>query len=220
MPMESEFSVDELPNITASLVDGNTPPGALPVPLVIYQQMLKSFVKPGTPTMTNWMKRGWRMLHAIRPANPVEEVLAAQLILTEARLAYLQHFALQQTTQKNIRLFNDLCNHALNSLGHLVHSIVEQRRPRRKHYVTVRSANIAKKQIVNNFRSSHDARRPKKLAAGVSALPEKSEPAPPLPPDAGGSRINSQTDSPNPALEISLGTDNGNRQTDQQPERP
>jgi hypothetical protein len=219
MPTEPEKTDADLPNVNPAAIHGDTAPGVLPPPMVIYQMMLKSFVKAGSPTMTNWMQRGWRLLHAMAPASPAEEVIASQLILTEARLAYLQHFALVQTTHKNIRLFHELCNQTLNSLGRVVHSLTEHRRPRRRSYVTVRSANIARKQIVNHFPRRKNVRRLQSLSADVPAVRKETK-APPVPIEPAISVLIPSTDSETKALATQQRPENPDRQTDQQPKRP
>jgi hypothetical protein len=206
--MQSQAPVPGLPEL-ADMTDA-----ALPSAMMTYKNMLKSFVKQDSPAFTNYMKRGWRMLRDLKPADPVEEILAVQLLHQEARLAYLNHFALEQNTRQNIQMFHVLCDHALFSLNRTARTFGDYRRPRQTSFLAVRHANIVEKQIVTNFGRRKNAKRLGKSVSGQAKKPNQ------LSVDPARIGNSPQTDPPHPALEKSEGPENVHGKDYLQPERP
>jgi hypothetical protein len=211
--MEKEPDLETRPELSAAVEAPATTAQFLRAAMLIYKSMAQTFVKADSASMDAWLQRGRRMLREMGPRDPVEELLITQLLWTEARLAYLNHFSLQQNTMKNIRGFHDLTNDAIASLGKLVNSLVEYRRPRRRSFVTVRNANIARKQIVTNIGRRKDAGR-----VG-QPLFKKTAQAPQLPVDAARAAVASASHPAEPALEKELRPEDADRENHLPPER-
>jgi hypothetical protein len=207
--------------LEANSAEGAEPSDAiqcLPPIMLIYRSMLESFVNAGTPAMTAWTQRGWRMLRELPADDPQEEIISAQIVLCEARLAHLQHFALRQTTLRNIRAFHEMCNNTITALARLVKSLDNHRRPRRRSYFSVRNANIAQRQVVKSIRRRRHAPR-LETSPNLSNLSKETEEAPPISPDASGPRRPVPAHRPDPALEKEHRPENDHGETDLQPER-
>jgi hypothetical protein len=180
-------------------LDLEASPRSLPPVMLIYRSMLQSFVNAGTPGMTAWMQRGWRLLRELDPSDPVEEILAARLVAADARRAYLDHFALIQKTFRNIRGFQEMCNRADFAMAKLVRTLAEYRSPDRRQFISVKNANIAQKQIVKTMGGRKRRKNGNRLAADT--LSREAEAARELSPDAGGSGLVAEAPADQPALE-------------------
>ena len=88
---------------------------------------------------------------SIRPRDAFEEMLIVQYVWTHARLGKLSMMASNQELTANVRVVNEACDRAANTLRRLMLTLAEYRRPpRQDHFVAIRQANVAAQQVVHN----------------------------------------------------------------------
>ena len=116
----------------------------------VYQQLLKqttahaAIVETAQPFAADF-------LHRLSPQDPIEEILACQLLWNHGRLMKLTLIANTQSQLSALVAVNAAADTAAATTRKLVRAFDEHRQPRRGGKVyAIQQANVAEKQIVNN----------------------------------------------------------------------
>lgn len=123
----------------------------------IYRDQAAQFLKAGLIHETA-IDYAQDFLARLAPADPIEELLAAEAMWTHARLGHLTSMAGAETNIERLRVLHELCDRASNTLRRLALALAEYRRPRRPGtsgdaFIAIRQANVAAQQIVQNGRT-------------------------------------------------------------------
>jgi len=128
--------------------------------VAVYYEIMKRTVKEGTPRYRRIRKEAKAFLKRLGPRDPLEQVLAEQILWMHATMAYLSHYAAVQPRGRWMKLFHAARDRLGNTCRKHIVALQEYRRPRRRSFTAVRQANIAQQQIVTS------AAEPAAIAAG------------------------------------------------------
>jgi hypothetical protein len=88
------------------------------------------------------------LLGQLGPRDGAEKILVTQMIATFSRSMFLSRRVNIQTNPKWFALYSAECDRAMNLYRKQMQSLAEYRRPRRRTFTAIRTANIAGQQMV------------------------------------------------------------------------
>lgn len=86
----------------------------------------------------------------VGPQNPLEAILAEELLWSHTRAATLSIRSCRETSPQRIRTINQAADGASNTSRKLVRALTDCRRPRRGGDTFIQQANVAGQQVVHN----------------------------------------------------------------------
>ncbi|MGD1277547.1 MAG: hypothetical protein ABR964_10020 [Tepidisphaeraceae bacterium] len=192
--------------------------------VAVYYEIMHRTVKEGTPRHRRIRREAKAFLKQVGPRDPLEQVLAEQILWMHATMANLSHFAAMQKRGRWFKVYHAARDRLSNACRKHIMALAEYRRPRRSSFTAVHQANIAQQQIVTTAQplaSSTDGRQ-KSLESGEAyvdckrALPSQGQT--PLPLERAGAVREARAHPADPAVEMEHGTQDADGQAAIQPE--
>jgi len=116
----------------------------------IYCQMMQNTLQKDSPRLARVHADAIEFLRRLNPQDPLEQMLAEQILWMNARLAHLNYFASVQTKQKPMQMLHNAADRLANTVRRHMMAFADYRNPGRKRFTAVRQANIAHQQIVTS----------------------------------------------------------------------
>ena len=159
-------------------------------------------------------------IERVAPRDPLEELLALQMLYTHGRVGYLSTQATQQRDPKKVKVYHEAADGASNTFRKLMLGLAQYRRPPRggDTFMAIRQANVAEQQVVQNQAGA----RPRGVTHVCEPEPiGRARPAPqaPLPALAGGAGVAEDVGAAAPAVGDEHGAPNRGRQGPGEDER-
>jgi hypothetical protein len=162
------FPQDVQPAVAPSVADSDSPisspeePGqpASPTDLSTWAQYIANvyavIVRPlGTRTpvrMAAYRAHAMALLQELAPRDAIEQLLAGQLVLLQARIQYLSAASVIQQGVVWSQLYSTQLERASDAFQKVQQSLLEHRRPRRRRrggsFTTIRTAHITAQQLI------------------------------------------------------------------------
>lgn len=137
-------------SICARNLHGRALPGA------IYAEMIRPLAGDDKDADAALFARD--AIRDMKPRDPAEEMLIAQMLLAHARATRLSQLSLRQTNSDALRIMNEYADRASNTYRRLMLALAEYRRPPRSGdtFAVVKQTNIAGQQVIQNHEKSNE----------------------------------------------------------------
>jgi hypothetical protein len=127
----------------------------------VYRRMLETTTKENSPLLKRCLSEGIRLLRSMDIGDPVEAMMAEQIVWMHARMAYLNFFSTVQTDLPSIGVFHLAADRLGDTFRRHVEALANYRHPERKRFTAIRQTNIAQNQIVANQTGKPTRKKPK-----------------------------------------------------------
>ena len=109
-----------------------------------FARSLRQMMGRQSPPLADLHAEGMRQLARMQPRDAIEELLMSQMLMTHARVVFLNRFANKQTKSIWSDLFHSAADRAANTYRRQMESLAKYRRPRprRTTITSIRTAHI------------------------------------------------------------------------------
>jgi len=174
------------------------------LPVKIYEEIMNRTLTAGTPRHRRVKAEARSFLARVGPRDPLEEVLAEQILWMHGTIAYLSHFAVVQTPNHRMKWMHIARDRLANACRRHVMALLEYRRPSRRRFTAVHQANIAQNQIVTVSEPPTPGKTKQSLSQGETDVRDEraitGKAKAPLPALPGGPGIAASGDPPQSAV--------------------
>jgi hypothetical protein len=146
MPSESSNSGHLKDSPSAELQ--RQPAGAVTAGADPLQALLDLALEPGSPYSACIGSFARDLLTQLDPQDSAEKMLVTQMIATFSRSMFLSRHANRQKNPKWFALYSAECDRTMHLYRKQMQSLADYRRPQRRTFTAIRTANIAGQQVV------------------------------------------------------------------------
>ena len=112
------------------------------------QALLDLALEPNSPYSACVGPLARELVTQLDPRDSAEKMLVTQMIATFSRSMFLSRHANRQKNPRWFALYSAECDRTMNLYRKQMQSLAEYRRPRRRTFTAIRTANIAGQQVV------------------------------------------------------------------------
>jgi hypothetical protein len=127
----------------------------------VYRRMVEVMTKESSPLLKRCLSEGITLLRWMEIGDPIEAMMAEQMVWMHARMAYLNYFSTVQTDLPSISVFQLAADRLGDTFRRHVEALANYRHPERKRFTAIRQTNIAQNQIVANETGKPARKKPK-----------------------------------------------------------